>query len=229
MRVLVVGGSKGIGKACVEGLLSEGSEVIVASRSNDDISHLPIEHIELDVTSASDFSALEDLDDLNGLIYCPGSINLKPFHRLKEADFQADLDLNVLGLIRTLHATREALKAGKGAVVTFSTVAVQQGMTFHSSIAVSKGAIEGLTRTLAAEWAPNIRVNAIAPSLTDTPLAVSLLGDEKRRNASAERHPLKAVGQPEDIAKMAIHLIGDGGKWITGQVFGIDGGMSSVR
>lgn len=229
MKVLVVGGSKGIGKASVELLLEEGHEVIVASRSNNEIGHLPIEHIEVDVTDHDSLAALEDLDELQGVIYCPGSINLKPFHRLKADDFQADFDLNVQGAIQVIQRTMAALKEGKGSVVLFSTVAVQQGMSFHASVAASKGALEGLTRSLAAEWAPTIRVNAIAPSLTDTSLAAGLLGNDKKREASAERHPLKEVGSPEDIARMAVHLIGDGGKWISGQVFGIDGGMSRLR
>lgn len=228
MSFLVIGGSKGIGKACVESLLEEGKEVIVASRSKDEISHLPIEHIELDVTG--DVSSLEGMyDKLEGLVYCPGSINLKPFHRLTESDFQADFDLNVLGAIRCIQAVLPALKEGSGSIVLFSTVAVQQGMGFHASVAVSKGAIEGLTRTLAAELAPGIRCNAIAPSLTDTPLAAGLLNHEKKREANAERHPLKKIGSPEDIASLAVHLLSDKGSWITGQVFGVDGGMSRVR
>ncbi len=227
MKVLVVGGSKGIGKAATELLLEQGHEVIVAARSNDDVRHLPIECIEIDVTQ--DVSALEDLDDLNGLLFCPGSINLRPFHRLTASDFQSDFDLNVMGAVKVLQACRSALKAGNGSVVLFSTVAVQQGMPFHASVAVAKGALEGLTRTLAAEWAPDIRVNAIAPSLTDTPLAEGLLSNEKRREASEQRHPLKRVGTPEDIASMAVHLLSKNGSWITGQVIGIDGGMSRLR
>ena len=169
VRVLVVGGSKGIGKACTELLLEQGCEVIVAARSNSEINHLPIEFIQLDVTK--DLIELEDFDNLNGLIYCPGSINLKPFHRLSSEHFQQDLDVNLFGAIKTIQATLPALKKGNGSIVLFSTVAVSQGMTFHASVATSKGAIEGLTRSLASEYAPEIRVNAIAPSLTETPLA----------------------------------------------------------
>jgi 3-oxoacyl-[acyl-carrier protein] reductase len=227
MKILVVGGSKGIGKAAVELLLEQGNEVIVAARSNNDIRHLPIEFIEVDVTQ--DVSALDDLDDLNGLLFCPGSINLRPFHRLTASDFQTDFDLNVMGAVKVLQACRLALKAGNGSAVLFSTVAVQQGMPFHASVAVAKGAIEGLTRALAAEWAPDIRVNTIAPSLTDTPLAESLLSNDKRREGSEARHPLKRLGTPEDIASMAVHLLSKNGSWITGQVIGIDGGMSRLR
>ena len=227
MKVLIVGGSKGIGKAATELCLEAGHEVIVAARTNDEISHLPVEFIELDVEQGVD--ALEDIDELNGLLYCPGSIKLRPFHRLETSDFESDFQLNVLGAVDVLRTTMPALKSGNGSVVLFSTVAVQQGMAFHASVAASKGAIEGLTRSLASEWAPNIRVNAIAPSLTDTPLASALLSNDKKREASEGRHPLKRVGNPEDIASLAVHLISEHGSWITGQVFGVDGGMSSVR
>lgn len=227
MKVLVIGGSKGIGQACAEQLLESGNEVIVAARSNNSISHLPLQFIDLDVLE--DVSSLEDFDELNGLIYCPGSINLRPFHRLSEDDFKNDFELNVYGAIKCIQSCLPALKKGKGSVVLFSTVAVQQGMAFHASVAASKGAIEGLTRSLASELAPHIRVNAIAPSLTDTPLAEALLSNDKKREASEERHPLKRVGNAKEIASMAVHLVSENGGWITGQVIGIDGGMSRVR
>jgi len=227
VRVLVVGGSKGIGKACTELLLEQGCEVIVAARSNSEINHLPIEFIQLDVTK--DLIELEDFDNLNGLIYCPGSINLKPFHRLSSEHFQQDLDVNLFGAIKTIQATLPALKKGNGSIVLFSTVAVSQGMTFHASVATSKGAIEGLTRSLASEYAPEIRVNAIAPSLTETPLAASLLSSEKKKEASEMRHPLKRIGKPADIASLAVHLVSENGSWITGQIIGVDGGMSRIR
>jgi len=227
MKYLVVGGSKGIGKACTEILLEGGHEVIVASRSNSEISHLPIEHIELDVTQ--DVSELEDFEELNGLIFCPGSINLKPFNRMDIELFKQDMELNVYGAIKTIQATLPALKKGNGSVVLFSTVAVSQGMPFHASVASAKGALEGLTRSLAAEYAPDIRVNAIAPSLTDTPLAESLVSNDKKREVSEARHPLKKIGRPEDIASLAVHLVSENGVWISGQVIGVDGGMSRLR
>ena len=227
MKILVIGGSKGIGKACTELLLEEGHEVIVAARSNDEISHLPIEFLDLDVTK--DVSVLEDLDALNGLIYCPGSINLKPFHRLDANDFQNDLEINLFGAIKSIQTCLPALKTGNGSIVLFSTVAVTQGMPFHSSVSVSKGAIEGLMRSLAAEYAPAIRVNAIAPSLTETPLASALISNEKKKEASEARHPLKRIGKAEDIASLAVHLVSKNGNWISGQVIGVDGGMSRLR
>jgi 3-oxoacyl-[acyl-carrier protein] reductase len=227
MKVLVVGGSKGIGKACTEMLLEMGAEVIVAARSKGEIGHLPIEFIEIDVLQ--DVSELEDLGELNGLIYCPGSINLRPFNRLTNEDYLNDFELNVLGATKCINASLKGLKQGNGAIVLFSTVAVQQGMAFHASVAASKGALEGLTRSLAAEFAPSVRVNCVAPSLTDTPLAEALLNNEKKREASEQRHPLKRVGRPEDIAAMAVHLVSDNASWISGQVISIDGGMSRLR
>lgn len=227
MKVLVVGGSKGIGKACTEMLLEQGAEVIVAARSNTEISHLPVDFIEMDVLG--DVSELEDISALDALIYCPGSINLKPFSKLTESDFTTDFQLNVMGAIKCIQACAAALKTQKGSIVLFSTVAVNQGMAFHASVAASKGAIEGLTKSLAAEFAPNIRVNAIAPSLTETPLAEPLLNHEKKREASEQRHPLKRIGKPEDMAAMAVFLAGNQATWISGQIIGIDGGMSTLR
>ena len=155
---------------------------------------------------------------------------MKPFHRLIEEDFLNDLQVNLLGATRALQLALPALKKSPSAsVVLFSTIAVKCGMPFHASIAAAKGAVEGLTRSLAAEWAPKIRVNAIAPSLTDTKLAASLLGDEKRREAAAERHPLKSIGQPEHVAEIVSYLLSDAAKFTTGQILRPDGGLSSVR
>jgi NAD(P)-dependent dehydrogenase (short-subunit alcohol dehydrogenase family) len=152
------------------------------------------------------------------------------FRSLKPEEFQQDFDLNVMGAVRLLQKLQLGLKAVPGSsVVLFSTVAVQQGMAFHSSIAAAKGAIEGLTRSLAAEWAPSIRVNAIAPSLVETPLSAKLLSSPEKVEASAKRHPLARVGRPEDIASLAVFLLSDKSGWITGQVMGVDGGMSVVR
>lgn len=165
------------------------------------------------------------------MAYCPGSIRLRPFGRLKEEDFLEDFRLNVLGAVKTVRACLPALKKAKngGGIVLFSTVAVQTGMPFHASVASAKGAVEGLTRSLAAELAPRIRVNAVAPSLTDTPLAKNILSDEDRRKAAAERHPLKRFGSAEDIAAAACFLLGASASWITGQVIGADGGMGTIR
>ena len=169
-------------------------------------------------------------DQLDGIAYCPGSINLKPFARIKPEDFQADFSLQVVGAIKVLQAIAPRLKTSENAsVVFFSTVAVRLGFNFHSQVSASKGAIEGLTRSLAAEWAPQIRVNCIAPSITDTPLASKLLGTDEKKEANAQRHPLKKIGTPEDIAAMAAFLLSDQSSWMTGQILNLDGGLSSIK
>lgn len=226
---IVIGGSSGIGKAITEELAAIGNAVSVFSRTAKDIDAIPtVEHITFDVLT-DELSEDELPTEIDGLVYCPGSINLKPFHRFKTEAFQEDWNINVLGAIKTIQACLPGLKKANGSVVLFSTVAVQTGMPFHSSVAASKGALEGLTRSLAAEYAPTIRFNCIAPSLTKTPLASRLLATPEKEEASANKHPLKAVGNPEDLAKMATLLIGENGKWITGQVIGIDGGMGSLK
>ncbi|RKQ49100.1 NAD(P)-dependent dehydrogenase (short-subunit alcohol dehydrogenase family) [Roseivirga pacifica] len=228
MAVLVVGASSGIGKAIATGLIESGVDVISASRNRPSING--IVHHNLDVTDPSaDLSFIPDV--LEGLVYCPGSINLKPFHRLKEEDFQKDLDINVLGAIRVLQAAFKALKKSDGAsVVLFSTVAAKLGMNFHASIATSKAALEGLGKSLAAEWsAHNICVNILAPSLTDTPLASQLLSNEDRREASNKRHPIGRFGKAEDLSNLAQFLLSKESSWITGQVIGVDGGMGSLK
>ena len=180
----------------------------------------------LDESSSLDFLP----DSLDGLVYCPGSINLRPFERIKPADFAADFNLQVIGAIKIIQGALPRLKKGENAsIVLFSTVAVQTGFPFHTQVSASKGAIEGLTRALAAEFAPKIRVNCIAPSLTDTPLASSMLNTEQKREANALRHPLKKTGTPENIADMAEFLLSDKGSWISGQIFHVDGGMSSLK
>lgn len=230
-NILVVGGSSGIGLALVKRLLRQGYEVWVASRNKPlEINQLQVHYISTDLSRPN--AKINHLPDkLDGVVYAPGSINLKPFHRYTEQDFMQDFEVNVMGAIRTLQACFPALKKSENAsVVLFSTVAVQTGMSFHSSIAVAKGGIEGLTRALAAEWSANrIRVNAIAPSLTDTPLAEKLLSSAEKREASGKRHPLGRIGDAEDIANLAHFLISEESSWITGQILGIDGGMSTLK
>jgi NAD(P)-dependent dehydrogenase (short-subunit alcohol dehydrogenase family) len=169
-------------------------------------------------------------EKLDGVVYCPGSINLKPFARIKPEDFTNDFNLQVGGMIKVLQAVYPALKKSEAAsVVVFSTVAVQMGLPFHTQVSASKGAIEGLTKALSAEWAPSVRVNCIAPSLTDTPLAAQLLNTEEKKAANALRHPLKKIGTATDIANMAAFLLSEKASWITGQVMHVDGGMSTIK
>lgn len=227
-RYLIIGGSSGIGLQLVKSLDAEGHEVLVASRTKDQLTGLNnVEHIFHDVLRND---VLEVEGALDGMAYCPGSINLKPFHRLKKEDFEQDFQLNLLGAVQSIQSALPALrKSESAAIVMFSTVAVGQGMAFHTSVAAAKGAIEGFSKALSAELAPRIRVNTIAPSIVNTPLASRLLSNEDKIAASAKRHPLAKIGAPEDIAEMAAFLLSDKAKWITGQIIGIDGGMSAIK
>jgi 3-oxoacyl-[acyl-carrier protein] reductase len=230
MNYLVIGGSSGIGLELAKKLLNQGHDVYAASRHKGD---LPIEakFIELDVLENIESLKSALPEKIDGLAYCPGTINLKPFARLKEEDFLNDYKVNVLGAVKVIQSVFNNLKnAGNSSIVLFSTVAVQQGMGFHASIAAAKGAIEGLTKSLAAEFASiKIRVNAIAPSLTATPLASQLISTPERKEASDKRHPLGRIGTAEELADAAYFLISPQSSWITGQILGIDGGMSSIR
>jgi 3-oxoacyl-[acyl-carrier protein] reductase len=232
-NILVVGGSSGIGLALVKMLLADNARVWILSRKAPiDLSDSRLSHIVWDAQQPQTL-AIENLPDIiHGFAYCPGTINLKPFQRLSVADFQNDFQVNVLGAVVLLQQILPRLKkATEGAsVVMFSTVAAKIGMGFHASIAASKGAVEGLAKSLAAEWAASrIRVNVVAPSLTDTPLAAQLLGSPEKREASDKRHPIGRVGQAEDVANVAHFLLSEKSSWLTGQVLGIDGGMSSLK
>jgi NAD(P)-dependent dehydrogenase (short-subunit alcohol dehydrogenase family) len=227
---LIIGGSSGIGQQIVAQLTTEGHKVyttynthsIEPSNSNTIAQQLNV----LDETLNFDFLP----ETIEGLVYCPGAINLRPFARITAADFMQDYNLQVVGAIKTIQAVLPKLKASNGAsIVLFSTVAVQLGLNFHTQVAASKGAIEGLTRALSAELAPSIRVNCIAPSLTDTPLAASLLNSDQKMEANAQRHPLKRVGTVQDISEMACFLLSNKTSWMTGQVLHVDGGMGNIK
>jgi NAD(P)-dependent dehydrogenase (short-subunit alcohol dehydrogenase family) len=225
---LIIGGSSGIGKAIRKKLSSAGNNVYATYFQNDAFA-TEKNYFSLDVrTEEPDLSFLPEV--LDGFVYCPGAIDLKPFNRIKEASIIEDLNLQVMGVVRILQLILPKLKAsGQGSVVLFSTVAVQTGFPFHAQVAISKGAIEGLTRSLAAEFAPTIRFNAIAPSLTNTPLAEKLLSSPEKIEANGQRHPLKRIGEAEDIAEAACFLLTDKSSWITGQILHVDGGMSSLK
>ena len=222
---VVVGASSGIGHAIATSLLAQGNRVITISRSTPDLTGN--EHLQADVLG-TDLENIPAPENINGLVYAPGSINLKPFRGLKISDFQADLNVNLLGAVNVLQWAQKSF-AADASVVLFSTVAVSQGMPFHASVAAAKGAVEGLVRSLAAEWAPKVRVNAVAPSLTDTPLAERLLNNDAKREGAAKRHPLQRFGTAQDVANAALFLLGDESRWMTGQVLGVDGGISTLR
>jgi 3-oxoacyl-[acyl-carrier protein] reductase len=215
---LIVGATSGMGKALAEQLIKEGHTVKSVSRSGDQA---------VDLTTDAPLPDIEG--PIDGLAYLPGTINLKPIASLTEKDFLDDWTLNVLGAFRVVkHYLPNLKEAEQASIVMISTVAVQQGMPFHASIASAKGGVEGLTRSLAAELAPTIRVNAIAPSLTDTPLATPLLNSDAKREGAAKRHPLHRIGRPEELASAIQFLLSDESSWITGQVLHVDGGLSRL-
>jgi NAD(P)-dependent dehydrogenase (short-subunit alcohol dehydrogenase family) len=227
---LIIGASSGIGKELALQLAKDGHEVFgTYNKTEIENTELPVQYHYLDVLEEN--PSLDFLPPvIDGIAYCPGTISLKPFARIKPSDFVDDFQLNVAGAVKMIQAVLPKLKQSTSAsVVLFSTVAVQLGLNFHSMVSASKGAIEGLTRALAAELSPTIRVNCIAPSLTDTALAASLLNTAEKREANAQRHPLKRIGSAEDIASMASFLLSQKAGWITGQVLHVDGGMSAVK
>ena len=232
-NILIVGASSGIGLATATLLHGLGAHLYTASRHlSPELQALGTTHIAFDATQPVG-TALDGLPEvLHGVAYCPGSIKLRPFERIPAEDFQADFDLNVLGAVRVLQACMKRLKKAEGgaAVVLFSTVAADTGMSFHASIATAKAAVEGLTRALAAEYAAvGVRVNCVAPSLTNTPLAAALLGTPEKAEAGAKRHPLQRIGQPQDLAYMTSFLLSDHSSFITGQVMAVDGGMGRLK
>ncbi|WP_435255594.1 SDR family NAD(P)-dependent oxidoreductase [Tenacibaculum sp. A30] len=221
--IVVVGGSSGIGKAIITKLKHTHKMINISRTAPSNIEN--IKHYACDVTKEE----LPELEEVHGLVYCPGSINLKSFSRLKLEDFQSDLDINVLGAIKTLKAYESSLAKNNGSVVLFSTVASFLGMPFHASIATSKSAVEGLTKSLAAEYATKVRFNAIAPTVTDTPLAARLLRNEKQQESMQNRHPLKKYLKAEEVASLATYLLSDEASAITGQVIPVDAGIVSVK
>lgn len=226
-NILLIGGSFGIGLAIAKELQYE-NKVFIASRTNENLTDLHITHIPFDaLNDILDTTQLPEVID--GLVYCPGSINLRPFRGLKPESFEADMQINFISLVKVIQTVLPNLTASnQSSIVLFSSVAASMGMPFHTSVAAAKGAIEGFAKALAAEYAPKIRVNVIAPSLTDTPLADKFLNNDVKREKSAERHPLKRVGTSDDMAQMASFLLSEKSSWISGQIFHVDGGMSTL-
>ncbi|MCY7362596.1 MAG: SDR family oxidoreductase [Ignavibacteria bacterium] len=230
-NIIIAGAGKGIGLNTAEILNPQNNLITISRNSTAELENLNTKFYQLDVAK-DNLDTINDLpEDIHGLVYCPGSINLRPFNRLTAQDFLNDFNQNVLGAVSLIQKILPNLKKANGSsIVLFSTVAVKLGMPFHSSIATSKAAIEGLAKSLAAEFAAaKIRVNVIAPSLTDTPLAGSLLSTDEKRDASAKRHPLQRIGNAEEIAQLVSFLLSDHSSWITGQIIGVDGGMGSLK
>lgn len=224
-KIIIIGGSKGIGKAIIDALIDQ-NEVVNISRTSPDISHENLTHFTCDILS----DELPEIDSADALVYCPGSINLKPISRLSIDDFKSDFEINVLGAVKSIQKYLPILKNGnKPSILLFSTVASKLGMPFHASIATAKSGVEGLVKSLGAELAPAIRVNAIAPTVTNTELAAKLLRNEKMIENITERHPLKKFLNPEEVADMAEFLLSDKAASISGQIFEMDCGIVSFK
>jgi NAD(P)-dependent dehydrogenase (short-subunit alcohol dehydrogenase family) len=228
-HILIIGHSSGIGKALSDKLSEDCRIYGTYSKTQvvQEKEHVTSHYVNV-LEENIDWSFLPE--SLDALVFCPGSIHLKPFSRAKTSDFLEDYQLQVLGAVKCIQACLPQLKkSGAGSIVLFSSVAAQTGFNFHSIVSSSKGAIEGLTKALAAELAPTVRVNCIAPSLTNTPLAGNLLNSPEKIEANAQRHPLKQIGTPENIAEVAAFLLGAESSWVTGQVIHVDGGIGSIR
>ncbi|WP_312323631.1 SDR family oxidoreductase [Soonwooa sp.] len=229
-NIVIIGCGSGIGLATAKELQSTNQIIGISKTKNSAIENLNIQFHEKNIIT-------DNIDDIpfpeviDGIVYAPGSINLKSFNRLSIDDFKKDFEINVLGAIKIIQKLLPNLKKSDNAsIVLFSSVAAKMGMPFHASISASKNAVEGLVKSLAAEFsAQKIRVNAIAPSLTETKLANQLLSTPEKKEAASKRHPLQKIGNPEEIAKMVIFLLSDSSSWITGQIFAIDGGMSTIK
>lgn len=221
----IIGGSRGVGAAIIKELIST-YYIINISRNAPDFSHENLTHFNCDILK----DELPDLDTVDSLVYCPGSINLKPISRLNLDDFRDDFEINVIGAVKSIQKYLPQLKkATKPSVVLFSTVAVKLGMPYHASVATSKAGVEGLVKSLAAEFAPAIRINAIAPTVTNTDLASKLLRNDKMIESITERHPLKKFLDPNEVASMAAFLMSEKAASLSGQIFEMDCGIVSLK
>ena len=236
-RIVIYGGSGGIGSATARLLQTSGYELHLVGRTEEKLAPLSTElqagYTVGDVCDETLFTQVgRDFEGpWDGIVYCVGTINLGSIRKLTSADFLRDFQINAMGAALAIKTGLPALKKSSGtpSVVLFSSVAALQGFSLHSSISMAKGAVNGLTLSLAAELAPKIRVNAIAPSLTKTPLSEKLLANEKVAAAITDLHPLKKLGNSEDIANLAAYLLSEDARWISGQIISVDGGRSTLR
>jgi NAD(P)-dependent dehydrogenase (short-subunit alcohol dehydrogenase family) len=202
-NIVIIGGSKGIGNAIASQMVGE-NKVVNISRSAPTVTHPNLKHYELNVLE----DELPEIENIDVLIYCPGSINLKPIMSLSIDDFRNDFEINVIGAVKAIQKYLPALKKGNNpSILLFSTVAAKLGMPFHASIATAKSGVEGLVKSLGAELAPTIRVNAIAPTITETSLSANILRNDRMKENMIERHPMKGYLKPEEVAGMAQFLI----------------------
>ena len=227
-NILFIGGSTGIGHETIK-LMQENNNIYIACRSDENLTSFDVNYIKFDATK--DELSTDNLPEIiDGFVYFPGTINLRPFKSLKLDTFREDLEVNFLAMVNSLQKVIGNLKKSENSsVVLFSTVAVKVGMPFHTSVSSAKGAIEGFAKSLSAEFAPIMRVNVIAPSLTDTPMAERFLNNDLKKEKVSEKHPLKRFGSPKDIANTTAFLLSNKSSWITGQVLGVDGGMSTIN
>ena len=224
-NIVIIGGSKGIGNAILRQQV-ENNSVFNISRNAPDMTHANLTHFSLNVLQ----DALPEIENIDTLIYCPGSINLKPIGSLSVEDFRTDFEINVIGAVKAIQKYLPALKKGiDPSIVLFSTVAVKLGMPYHASIATAKAGVEGLVKSLGAELASVIRINAIAPTITETTLAAGILRNDRMKENMVERHPMKGYLKPEEVASMAHFLISENAKSISGQIFEMDYGIVSFK
>lgn len=224
-NIVIIGGSKGIGNAILLQQL-ENNLVFNISRNAPEISHPNLKHFSIDVLQ----DALPDLENIDTLIYCPGSINLKPFGNLSIDDFKNDFEINVIGAIKAIQKYLPTLKKGTDpSIILFSTVAAKLGMPFHASIATAKAGVEGLVKSLGAELASVVRINAIAPTITETTLSANILRNDRMKENMTERHPMKGYLKAEEVAEMANFLMSKGAKSISGQIFEMDYGIVTFK